>query len=188
MKSKLRKLLDFSIKKEYLTPALRVVVFSRNNVSSCKTVTGLSEFLDPHFINRAPDISSNKDGRRKFHKNSPYQCGAAIATSWETPESLNKDTSTPGDFPGGVSGKEPTCQCRRPKRLRFALSLIGEIPWRKAWQPTPVFLPGESHSQRRLAGHGVAKRQTQLKQLSTRAPEYTDSHCWGVRCNWLGVF
>ena len=25
---------------------------------------------------------------------------------------------------------------------------VGKIPWRRAWQPTPVFLPGESHSQR----------------------------------------
>ena len=27
------------------------------------------------------------------------------------------------------------------------------IPWRKEWRPTPVFLPGESHSQRSLAGY-----------------------------------
>ena len=30
---------------------------------------------------------------------------------------------------------------------------VGKIPWRRAWQPTPVFLPGESHGQRSLAGH-----------------------------------
>ena len=29
----------------------------------------------------------------------------------------------------------------------------GRFPWRRAWQPTPVFLPGESHGQRSLAGH-----------------------------------
>ena len=28
-----------------------------------------------------------------------------------------------------------------------------KIPWRRAWQPTPVFLPGESHGQRILAGY-----------------------------------
>ena len=27
------------------------------------------------------------------------------------------------------------------------------IPWRRKWQPTPVFLPGESHGQRNLAGY-----------------------------------
>ena len=29
----------------------------------------------------------------------------------------------------------------------------GKIPWRSAWQPTPVFLPGESYGQRSLAGY-----------------------------------
>ena len=32
-------------------------------------------------------------------------------------------------------------------------SLGGEDPWRRKWQPTPVFLPGESHGQRSLAGY-----------------------------------
>ena len=30
---------------------------------------------------------------------------------------------------------------------------VRKIPWRKAWQPTPVFLPGESHKQRSLVGY-----------------------------------
>ena len=30
---------------------------------------------------------------------------------------------------------------------------VGKIPWRRTWQPTPAFLPGESHGQRRRAGH-----------------------------------
>ena len=29
---------------------------------------------------------------------------------------------------------------------------FGKMPWRKEWQPTPAFLPGESHGQRKLAG------------------------------------
>ena len=38
------------------------------------------------------------------------------------------------------------------------------IPWRRAWQPTTVVLPGESHVQRRWweTVHGVAKSQTRL--------------------------
>ena len=47
------------------------------------------------------------------------------------------------DFPGGTSGKEPTCQCRKPKSYQFDL-WVRKIPWRWKWQPTPVFLPGES--------------------------------------------
>ena len=30
---------------------------------------------------------------------------------------------------------------------------VGKIPWRRAWQPTPVFLPGEPHGQRSLVGY-----------------------------------
>ena len=54
-------------------------------------------------------------------------------------------------FPSGISGKEPACQCRRHKRHGFD-PWVGKVPWRKAWQPTPVFLPGESHGQRSLEG------------------------------------
>ena len=30
---------------------------------------------------------------------------------------------------------------------------VGKIPWRRKWQPTPVFLPGDFHGQRNLVGH-----------------------------------
>ena len=30
---------------------------------------------------------------------------------------------------------------------------VGKIPWRRKWQATPVFLPGESHGQRSLVGY-----------------------------------
>ena len=30
---------------------------------------------------------------------------------------------------------------------------VGKIPWRREWQPTPVFLPGEFHGQRSLVGY-----------------------------------
>ena len=46
---------------------------------------------------------------------------------------------------------------------------MGKIPWRREWQPTPVFLPGESHGQRTLVGYSpwVAKSRTRLKWLNT---------------------
>ena len=50
------------------------------------------------------------------------------------------------------SGKEPTCQCRRHKRHRFD-PWVRKICWRRVWQPTPVFLPKESHGQRSLVGY-----------------------------------
>ena len=54
-------------------------------------------------------------------------------------------------LPRWHSDKEPICQCGRRKRCGFD-PWIGKIPWRKKWQSTPVFLPGESHRQRNLAG------------------------------------
>ena len=73
-------------------------------------------------------------------------------------------------FPGGVSGEELYYQCRRRKKCRLD-PWVGEIPWRRTRQPTPVFLPGESHGQRSLAGYGhrVPKSWTLLKGVSTHA-------------------
>ena len=51
-----------------------------------------------------------------------------------------------------ASSKESTCQCRRCKRCRFN-PWVRKIPWRRKWQPTPVFLPGKFHRQRSLAGY-----------------------------------
>ena len=52
-------------------------------------------------------------------------------------------------FPGGSDGKEICLQCRRPRFNPW----VGQIPWRKEWLLTPVFLPGEFHGQRSLAGY-----------------------------------
>ena len=52
-------------------------------------------------------------------------------------------------FPWWLSSKELTCQC---KRHRF-YPWVRKMPWRRKWQHTPVFLPGEFHGQRRLVGY-----------------------------------
>ena len=54
-------------------------------------------------------------------------------------------------FPGGASGKEPACQCIRHKTREF--NPWFKIPWRRAWQHNPVFLPRESQGQRSLVGY-----------------------------------
>ena len=56
--------------------------------------------------------------------------------------------------PDSASGKEPACQCRRGKIGRFNL-WVWKMPWRRAWQPTSVFLPGESYGQRSLLGDSL---------------------------------
>ena len=50
------------------------------------------------------------------------------------------------------TGKESACQCWRYKRHRFD-SWVRKSPWKRKWQPTPVFLPEKSHGQRSLVGY-----------------------------------
>ena len=54
-------------------------------------------------------------------------------------------------FPDGARSKVPACQCRRCKRHGFD-PWVRKIPWKRAWQPIPVFMTGECHGQRSLAG------------------------------------
>ena len=67
-----------------------------------------------------------------------------------TPDCLS--LPTPEGLPRWHTAKDPACQCRRHKRPGFD-PWVGKIPQRRAWQPTPIFLPGESHEQRSLADY-----------------------------------
>ena len=52
---------------------------------------------------------------------------------------------------------------------------VKKICWRRAPKPTPVFLPGESHGQRRLAGYSPQG----LKELDVaEATEHARMHAW----------
>ena len=51
-------------------------------------------------------------------------------------------------FPWWLSGKESTWNAGD---FRFD-PWVRKIPWRRAWQPTPAFLPGEFHGEKRLVG------------------------------------
>ena len=78
------------------------------------------------------------------------------------------------DYPAGSDGKEPFCTAGDQVPSLGQEDLLEKemttqsricISERRTWQPTLVFLPGESHGQRSLAGytvHGVAKSQTQM--------------------------
>ena len=63
--------------------------------------------------------------------------------------------------------KESAYQCRRYKRSGFH-PWVGKIPWIRKWQPAPVFLPGESHGQRNLAGYSPwdGKESGKTEQLT----------------------
>ena len=55
-------------------------------------------------------------------------------------------------LPRWLSRRSIHLQCRRCKGCGFD-PWVKKMPWRRAWQPTPVFLPGESHGQRSLVGY-----------------------------------
>ena len=55
-------------------------------------------------------------------------------------------------FPGGISGKELACQCRRHKRRGFN-PWVRKIPWSREWQPTLIFLLRKFHGQWSLVGY-----------------------------------
>ena len=78
-----------------------------------------------------------------------------------------------------LSGKEPACQCRRLRRRGFD-PWVGKMPWRRAWQPTVKFLPGESHGQRPFWAtvHEVTKTGIALKCLECRHEESNVYYCF----------
>ena len=98
----------------------------------------------------------------------------------------------PMGFPRWCSGKESTCQCRRLKRLGFD-PWIRKIPWRRARQPTPVFLPGEIHGQRSLAGYSPCscKELDMTEHRCACAHTHTHTHTHGfplsLSCESLAV-
>ena len=54
---------------------------------------------------------------------------------------------------------------------------VGKIPWRRAWQPTPVFLPGESHGQRSLAGYSPrGHEESDTTEVTSHTHIHTTNH------------
>lgn len=84
--------------------------------------------------------------------------------------------------PCSSDGKESASQCRRPEFSPW----VAKIPWRRELQPTPVFLPGEFHGQRSLAGYspwdreesGMAEWLALPRHLIVRFPSMSVGPFW----------
>ena len=72
---------------------------------------------------------------------------------WYKRGSFHKDIPEVGDLGMGVVASQVALVVKSPPAKAGDLRGTGSIPWRRAWQSTPVFLPGESHGQRSLAGY-----------------------------------
>ena len=73
----------------------------------------------------------------------------------------------------GFSGGSDGLQCGRPRFNPW----VRKIPWRSDWLPTPVFLPGESHRQRSLAGyHFKGRKESDMTEWLTHTHTHTHTH------------
>ena len=83
---------------------------------------------------------------------------------------------------GGSDGKESACNMEDPSLI------LGweDPPWRRNWQPTPIFLPGKSHGQRSLVGYSRWGRKEldtteRLTHTHTHTHTHTRSHVLQLR-------
>ena len=91
-------------------------------------------------------------------------------------------------LPRWLSGKASTCQCWRHRRHGFD-PWVGKILWRRKWQPTPVFLPGESHGWRSLVDYSPKGRKESdtTEQQSARVRVHTHTHTHPENCIFSNI-
>ena len=130
-------------------------------------------------------------GRRSARRQEalcPTVCAWRVLCSWRRPQSRSRPQLPCGHseahlllgmplgrgyaflwLPSWLSSEETSCQCRRGRRHRFD-SWVRKIPWRRNWEPTPVFLPGKCHGQRSQAvcSPWGCKQSDPTEQLSKR--------------------
>ena len=92
---------------------------------------------EAHISVRSPSTATSSSERRAL-KTSPAETQTQL---WSSGTNIVEWMIS--GLPWWLSGKESTCRWRR----RGFDPWVRKIPWRKKWQPTPVFLPGKSHGQ-----------------------------------------
>ena len=67
---------------------------------------------------------------------------------------------------------------------------VRKIPWKRKWQPTPVFLPGKSHGRGAwwATAHGVTKSKTQLSKRACHTYIYTVAYYSAIKKNEILPF
>ena len=123
------------------------------------------------------------EGRRKDRRKRQIEGEEKIIKKERNRRVKNSFTRTYclSGLPGWLSGKESTFQCRRCGFHPW----FRKILWKRKWQPTPVFLLGESHGQRSLVGYSpqdgervgcdLATKQQQLVTLVNWTSEVISS-------------
>ena len=90
----------------------------------------------------------------------PWRAAFFIHNNWKSKSKVSAELIPPEDSQVAlvVKKNKATCQCRRHKRRVFS-PWVRKIPWWRAQQPTPVFLPGKSHGQRSPVGYSLWGRR-----------------------------
>ena len=87
-------------------------------------------------------------------------------------------------IPWWFRGKEFTCQCRRHGFNPW----VRRIPWRRKWQPTPVFLPGRLHWQKSLTGYCLWGQKRVRHNLATKQEkQFSQTWALGRGKEWEGI-
>ena len=74
-----------------------------------------------------------------------------VLHDWATEQ---QQPATMTELPMWCSGKDAVCNAGDTRNCRFD-PWVRKIPWRREWQPNPVFLPGKFHGQRSLVGYNL---------------------------------
>ena len=106
--------------------------------------------------NSGRDANIPEPSRLKVYHTSPnkelWWAAEVLVDSKMNTNSTQWEGSHKHGCPNWLLGKGSACQCRWCRKPGFHF-WVRKIPWRRKWQPTPVFLPAQSHGQRSLAGY-----------------------------------
>ena len=114
------------------------------------------------------DVKNRLEGNKTQGRKSQGGCSRNLNEKWH-PELEHRQRGR--GLPRRLSEKESPCQCRR---CRFD-PWVRKSPWRRNWQPTPVFLPGKSHGQRSLVGYSSWCQKRVRYNLVTKQQQNLDS-------------
>ena len=91
-------------------------------------------------------------------------------------------------FPGSFDGKISPCNAGDLGLIPGSDPWVRKIPWRRKWQPTPVFLPGEFHAQRNLVGYSPwDHKETGQDRATNHIHTHMgcqDSYMPKIHCKW----
>ena len=83
------------------------------------------------------------------------------------------------ELPWWLSGNELACQCRR----HGFHPQVRKIPWRRKWQPTPVFLPEKFHGRRSLEKYNH-KESDMTERTGSEGDEERGQRKWQATSVW----